>query len=114
MRTSRKGFLRQITQIERRQARIRRIRSHLQSSHVESDSDMDGNISDTDTSMVDPTVRYHIGKTQNHPEHILSFIQKNETDPAIKASRDSVTKELKGHTNHLCIEFSPDPQTAPP
>lgn len=82
MRTSRKGFSQQMTQIERRQARIRRIRSQLQSSRVE--ADFEEGLSDAGISASDPTARYHIGKTQNHPEHIIPFIERNKADPAIK------------------------------
>lgn len=78
-RTSKKGFLKQITQIERRQARIRRIRTRL---------DLDRSAkpvfeAETGTSSND---RYHIGKTQNHPENIISFVQKHTGDPAVKVS----------------------------
>lgn len=65
-----------MTQIERRQARIRRIREHLQKN-----GDPYPVEPDTPKSL---DSRYHIGKTQNHPEHILSFVQKNVADPAVK------------------------------
>lgn len=78
-RTSRKGFLKQMTQIERRQARIRRIREHQK---------MNG---DTSTSIktdiaTSPNSRYHVGNSQNEPEHIVAFVQKNSGDPAIKVT----------------------------
>lgn len=68
-----------MTQIERRQARIRRIRARL---------DANGNPKgplevETGTS---PDDRYHIGKTQNQPEHIFGFIQENIKDPAVKVN----------------------------
>jgi hypothetical protein len=34
----------------------------------------------------DPGVQYNIGKSQKCPVHILTFLQKNEGDPAIKVS----------------------------
>lgn len=89
MRTSRKGYLRQITQIERRQSRIRRIRSELdreRSNPCHEASDLG------DPSNTDSEARYHIGKTQNNPEHIVSFIQANVQDPAIKVSTPSYKK----------------------
>lgn len=94
LRTSKKAFLRQITQIERRQARIRRIRSHLNHDRdTKSDEESDvARLSEAETPWVDPAVRYHIGKTQNNPEHITSFIQKNERDPAIKVSLVSIAE----------------------
>lgn len=85
MRTSRKAFLRQMTQIERRQARLRRIRHYL--SHNKSDSNLaTGHLPETtnEVPVGDVDIRYRIGKTQNNPEHIVSFIQGNENDPAIK------------------------------
>lgn len=78
-----------MTQIERRQARIRRIRDHLdrtraaRSDHAESGAEQ---LDETENSGIDPATRYHIGKTQNNPEHIVLFIQKSEKDPAVKVS----------------------------
>lgn len=85
MRTSRKAFVRQMTQIERRQARIRRVRHYL--SHNKSNSDLANRQLLPETTNIpagDTDTRYQIGKTQNNPEHIVSFIQGNEKDPAIK------------------------------
>lgn len=76
-----------MTQIERRQARIRRIRNHLDRAHAtRSDRTESGaeQLDKTENSGIDPTTRYHIGKTQNNPEHIVSFVQRSEKDPAIK------------------------------
>lgn len=74
-----------MTQIERRQARIRRIRNHLDNSNA-IESEGPGSMCDTETLMHDLDVRYHIGKSQNNPEHIILFLQNNQRDPAIKAS----------------------------
>lgn len=66
-----------MTQIERRQARIRRIRERLTkdgASFIEQDN------------ATSPNSRYHIGKTQNQPEHIVTFVQKNSGDPAVKVT----------------------------
>lgn len=76
-RTSRKGFLKQMTQIERRQARIRHIRERLNAA---------GTPAETDAGASSPTARYHVGKTQNQPEHIIAFVQKNAGDPAVKVN----------------------------
>jgi hypothetical protein len=61
-----------MAQIERRQARIRRIRAK--------------NFPDKKPDAVanDPDVHHHIGKSQNNPEHIGFFVQKHSGDPAIK------------------------------
>lgn len=59
------------------------------------EANIEEDLSDADISACDPTVRYHIGKTQNHPEHIISFIEKNQRDPAIKVSQTSTRKSEK-------------------
>jgi hypothetical protein len=66
-----------MTQIERRQARIRHIRRVHQA----------GNVLDTGYDVASsPDVRYHVGGTQNHPIQIPLFLQKHAGDPAIKVS----------------------------
>lgn len=79
-RTSRKDFVKQMTQIERRQTRIRRIREKL--AHTEYARDEDASTS--------PGAHHHIGKSQNNPEHFGRFLERNSGDPAIK-----VAKQLK-------------------
>jgi hypothetical protein len=74
-RTSRKRFIKQMTQIERRQARLRRIRAKH---HKEA-----GNVMNEDIAR-SPEAHHHIGKSQNFPENICSFVQKNRGDPAVK------------------------------
>lgn len=61
--------------IERRQTRIRRIRDR--NFHVEDREAM----ADTATT---PRSHYSIGKTENFPEHIGQFFQKNSDDPAVQ------------------------------
>lgn len=105
MRTSRKGITRQMTQIERRQARIRRIRSYLEQTHAQAvehhdDSDLEP---DAQTSMFEPKARYHIGKSQNNPEHIIPFVQKNERDPAIKVC--STHALIEAHSDWCSLSF---------
>jgi hypothetical protein len=73
-RTSRKDFIKQLTQIERRQARIRRIRERCQK---EGRSTSEKVASTVDSHHV-------IAKSQNHPESIPIFLQKNAGDPAVK------------------------------
>jgi hypothetical protein len=83
LRTSRKGFLKQITQIERRQARIRRIRARFQKA---------GNVLDKDIA-TSPEAHHVIGVSQNFPENIPIFLQKNTRDPAIKVMRPIFSSE---------------------
>jgi hypothetical protein len=72
-RTSRKGFTKQLAQIERRQARIRRLSEQLA-----------GN-SKAGLEMIphNPDEHYNVAKSQNHPVNITQFVQKHAGDPAI-------------------------------
>jgi hypothetical protein len=65
-----------MTQIERRQVRIRRIRAQHRKN---------GNYVNEDIAR-SPKAHHHIGKSQNFPENIYSFVQKNRDDPAIKVA----------------------------
>jgi hypothetical protein len=84
-RTSKARFLRtngrsiplQLSKIERRQRYIRAIRGNMHGSPTQSNPE---DIVD------DPHAQYCIGKTQNSPVHIPTFLQKNEGDPAINVS----------------------------
>jgi hypothetical protein len=73
LRTDRKGFVKQMTQMERRQARIRRIKHSLSSTRAQAEP-----------VAAEPEARYHIGVSQNRPEHIGTFLRSHEGDPAIK------------------------------
>jgi hypothetical protein len=73
-RTSRKFFVKQLAEIERRQARIRRIRQTHENVGLLQDKD----IAQT------PEAHHHIGKSENFPEHVGTFLQKNSGDPAVK------------------------------
>ena|ERR1700722_1958804 len=70
-RTNRKHFVRQLTQIERRQTRIRHLRYQLGTSKNESIPRA-------------PHAHHIIGETQNDPESIPTFLQKHAGDPAVK------------------------------
>lgn len=76
--TSRKDFEKQLTQIERRQARIRRIRQKFtEAGKVRiALKDQKG----ADASVFD----YHIGKTQNHPINLDVLTRESRNDPAAK------------------------------
>lgn len=67
-----------MTQIERRQARIRRIRQKIATSGAATPITTDSTFSST--------AHYHVGKTQNNPVDIMPFIYKYSTDPAVKVS----------------------------
>lgn len=75
-RTSRKSFVKQMAQIERRQARLRNMRSTLTSSAALS-------VAQPDVVALDPQSHHNIGKSENEPEHIGTFLNTNRGDPAI-------------------------------
>lgn len=81
MRTSKKNFIRQITQIERRQARIRQIR--LKSTYLTGQNDTRSIVVDDPEFSSSPEARYHVGATQNLPVNIPQFLQRNAGDPAV-------------------------------
>lgn len=62
-----------MTQLERRQARIRRMKQKLQSTRPPPEH-----------IATDPDACYHIGASQNRHQHIGTFLLENEGDPAIK------------------------------
>ncbi|KIJ58567.1 hypothetical protein HYDPIDRAFT_34041 [Hydnomerulius pinastri MD-312] len=82
-RMSRKAYIAQLAAIERRQARIRRIRVRSQREALMGDDPVPNA----------PDLHYVIGKSQNHPKDITNFVQSNTDDPAVK---DFVVK-LKKH-----------------
>ena len=53
-----------------------------------------------------PQAQYNIGKTQNSPVHLPTFLQKNEGDPAIKVNRFMLITCL--HANTTTTEFFPE------
>ncbi|KAF9473559.1 hypothetical protein BDN70DRAFT_761574, partial [Pholiota conissans] len=86
-RTSRKMFEKQLSQIERRQTRIRRIRQRLNNS---------GKMRFTLSLEKGPessACAYHIGKTQNHPVDLGSLAPK----PLVNLNFQDFVKKLKEH-----------------
>jgi hypothetical protein len=86
-RTNRRNFIKQLTQIERRETRIRRIRDQLKGTEKLMDEEVASS----------PDAHYHIGKTQNYPEHIPLFLQKNAEDPAVQVTNIFALEELLTH-----------------
>lgn len=76
IRTSRKGFTKQMTHIERRQACIRRLREKMAFTGVLTTE----NVAST------PNNHHNIGKSQNYPVAISQFLQKYADDPAVTVS----------------------------
>jgi hypothetical protein len=62
-----------MTRIERRQARIRRLKHKLLSKRVP-----------LEHVAIVPDAHHHIGSSEKCPEHIPSFLRAHEGDPAIK------------------------------
>jgi hypothetical protein len=75
--------VKQITRIERRQSRIRRIDSRQQENPVVEDEQVDSC----------PEGHYAIGKTQNMPLDLTVFVQRYSGDPAIKVLQHNILRE---------------------
>ena len=78
-RTSRKEFERQLSQVERRQARIRRIRQRL-NERIRAEESF---IREKRPELAAEGA-YHIGKTQNHPVDLRVLGKESCYDPAGK------------------------------
>lgn len=83
IRTSGKTFVMQMTRIERREARLRRIRAKL------FEGKKHGNEAPVPQG---PEAHHHIGKSQNSYEHIGTFLRNNLGDPAIKVCICAIRK----------------------
>ncbi|KAI0055445.1 hypothetical protein BV25DRAFT_1921798 [Artomyces pyxidatus] len=82
-RTSRKGFTKQLTEIERRESRIRQIgivNGQPEKHHLE-------NVT------LNTRTHYNVGVTQNNPVNIPMFLQRNTGDPALQ----KFVSKLKAH-----------------
>jgi hypothetical protein len=77
-RTNRKNFIKQMTQIECRQARLKEIEAKISAGSQPSITVDDETISGP------PEAHHIIGKTQNIHEGIGHFYQRNRGDPAFK------------------------------
>ncbi|KZP19824.1 hypothetical protein FIBSPDRAFT_665092, partial [Athelia psychrophila] len=84
VRTSRKKFIKQMTAIERREARVRRIRQHL----------CKGKKQDTDGVASNPELHHQMGKTENEWTDMGEFLRRNKGDPAIKDFDSKLKKHL--------------------
>jgi hypothetical protein len=72
-RTDRKNFVKQMTQIERRQTRIRRIKHKFMAKRAP-----------LEEVAMTADAHYHVGASQSRHEHIPSFVREHEGDPAVK------------------------------
>lgn len=87
-RTSKKQFVQQLTQIERREARIQRIRSKIKSRQSLLCPPSGSILHEPEFIPCSGELhtQYHVGKSQNEPVSLPSFLLNNVGDPAIKVS----------------------------
>lgn len=79
-RTDRKAFIKQLTQIERRQTRIYRIKRSVSEMNHKCSS----NANQPREAAVDPGQHHHIGRNENIYNEIGTFLRDHADDPAIK------------------------------
>jgi hypothetical protein len=77
-RTDRKLFVKQLAQIERRQARLRRIKAKLSPEAQ----------ARREAISKEPQQHHHIGRSQNQYEHIGTFLRRHAGDPAVMVCRN--------------------------
>lgn len=83
-----------MTQIERRQAHIRRIRAKS----FPRTKEVRENVA------TDPEVHHNIGKSENYPEHVGTFVQRNTGDPAVKVFQDVYSRTVSHKSNQNFIQ----------
>jgi hypothetical protein len=96
-RTSKKNYRKQLTQIERRQARVRQIRSRLNAGKASRYNEVEY----ASSSMP----QYCIGKSQNQPVILSIFLQENRGDPAVKVSNVSGLLSLYSKVSAVRTSF---------
>jgi hypothetical protein len=101
-RTDRKGFVKQMACIERRQARIRRIRARFQA----------GSSTQRETVAKTPQEHHHIGLSQNQHQHMGTFLLKNIGDPAVKVS--AMIAKIHGSKDYGATGLPTETSTASP
>lgn len=79
-RTDKKNFVKQLAQIERREARLRRINSKLPNSRRSRTSRW----RKAARKPISPQVHHHIGRSEDVYEHVGTFLRQRSGDPAIQ------------------------------
>jgi hypothetical protein len=97
--TDKKDFVRQLAKIERREARLRRLRAKLSDGGL-SDG---GQLQDEETVAADPLKHHHIGRSQNNYYHIGTFLRNNAADPAVKVGVVRVIDSCKPDKTYSSI-----------
>ena len=93
-RTDKNKYTQQLARMERREARLRRIRARL-SSNPQCDEKV----------ALSPHEHHHIGVSQNRYEHIGLFLKKTAGDPATKVSIAAQVKEILVTFFYPCIRI---------
>ncbi|KAJ8592017.1 hypothetical protein M405DRAFT_734033, partial [Rhizopogon salebrosus TDB-379] len=103
-RTDRKEFVKQIASIERREARIHRIRDKQWPPGAMIEEEV----------ATSPEAHFHVGKSQNYPENIPLFLQRHLGDPAVRDFLPNLQRfllpKIKGiltRENGLATEVTP-------
>ncbi|KAH7905471.1 hypothetical protein BJ138DRAFT_1138264 [Hygrophoropsis aurantiaca] len=96
--TDRKTFVRQLMQIERRQARIRCIKNRLQKDSISSE---------VDAMATDPRVHHFIGRSEKLYKDVGHFLRSHAGDPAIQ----NYLPHLKSHLLQRKISKAGDSQS---
>ena len=93
-RTDRKQFVKQLTRIECRQARIRWIHPQKPASQL-----------DGEECAARPEAHHTIGKTENFTEHLGLFVHKHSGDPAVEVCTLIFLQFLSEYLNSFRTSF---------
>ena len=92
--TDRKEFVKQLARIERREARIHRLRPPKS-----------GNQAPDEGCATLPKAHHTIGQTESFPEHIGQFVQRHSGDPAVEVCVLVFLPSLSDSLNSCSISF---------
>lgn len=102
-RTSKKEFEKQMAAIERRKARLRRIRETSSSNGTPQTAGVNQN-DISEPIHASPADHYEVGESQNDPIDLFPFLQRSSEDPAVRVRRRRlVIKLLIPHESHFRI-----------
>lgn len=117
--TSGRNFIPQLSQIERRQHRLKEIREKVMATTTAKPSRRHSGTRSTalasDDPPNDPAVKFSIGLTENRPVYIPDFLRNHTGDPAVSVSlRTSVGSSTIANDAVLELyEETEDPSTEP-
>lgn len=105
-RTDKKSFVKQLAQIDRREARLRRINAKLPSSRRSHRSRW----LKAAQKPIRPQIHHHIGRFESNHEHIGTFLRQRSGDPAVQVRAQIVLRHLA--RPHALPGFSTKPKAA--